>query len=79
MNVDLEITGGRGRDEEIVAVVATAGLEDILEHLLPQRRPWCRDKRIWEMVQLGREVRYQTDYILGSNPRTLQNVDVRDP
>ena len=42
LNVDLERPGGRGRDEEITAVVATAGLEDLLEHFLPRRHPWCR-------------------------------------
>ena len=35
LNVNLERTGGRGRDEEISVVVATAGLEDILEQFLP--------------------------------------------
>ena len=29
LNADLERTGGRGRDKDITAVVATAGLEDL--------------------------------------------------
>ena len=29
LNADLESTGGRGRDKDITAVVATAGLEDL--------------------------------------------------
>ena len=67
LNADLERTGGRGQDKDITAVVATAGLEDLSEHFLPQWRPWCRGRREWAMVQLGREVRSRTDYILGSN------------
>ena len=36
LNLDMERTGGWGRDEEIADAVATAGLEDILAHFLPQ-------------------------------------------
>ena len=45
-NVDLEKTGGQGQDEEIAAVVATAGLEDLAGHFLPQRWAWCKDLRM---------------------------------
>ena len=54
LNVNLESTGVRGRDEDIVALVATAGLEDILKHLFTGQSPWCRDRRMWTMVQLCR-------------------------
>ena len=79
LNADLERTGGRGRDKDITAVVATVGLEDLSEHFLPQWCPWCRGKRAWAVVQLGREVRSRTDYILGSDRQIIQNVAVRDP
>ena len=65
-------------DKEIAAVVATAGLEDLLENLLLQRRPWCRERGTWVVVWQGREVRFRTDYILGSDLRIFRNVAVRD-
>ena len=34
LNVKLERTRGKGRDKEIAVVVATTGLEYILEHFL---------------------------------------------
>ena len=65
LNVDLERTGVRGRYKDIAVVVATAGLEVLSEHFLPQRRIWCRDRRTLAMVRQGREVSSRTDYILG--------------
>ena len=67
LNINLERTERRGRDEEIAAAVVTAGLVDLLGNFLPQQRTWCKYRRTWEMVQKGRVVRSQTDYILGSN------------
>ena len=54
LNIDLERTGGWGRDKEIATVVATAGLEDPFDHLFTRQRPWCRDRRTWVMVRQGR-------------------------
>ena len=50
-NVDLNKAGGRRRDEEIVVVLATAGLEDLPGHFLPQRKAWCKDWRTWAVVR----------------------------
>ena len=44
-NVDLERTGGWGRDEQIMAVVATEVLEDLAGHFPPQQQAWCKDQR----------------------------------
>ena len=35
LNVELKKSGGRGRDEEIIAALETAGLEDLSGHFLP--------------------------------------------
>ena len=70
---------GYRRVEEISAALTTAGLEDISEHFLPRRCPWCRDGRMWSMVWAGRDVRSRTDYILGTDRRLFWNVSVRDP
>ena len=51
----------------------------MLDHFPPQHRPWFRDGRTWSMVRLGREVRFQTDYILGTYFHLFRNVAVRDP
>ena len=74
----LESTGGRGQDEDIAGVVATAGLEDIIAHFISQRRVFNSDWRTWVMVRQKRDVRSRTDYILGSDCRIFQNVAVRD-
>ena len=79
LNADLERIGGRGQDEEIAAVVATAGLEDLLGHLLPRRCTWCKDRWTWKMVCQGRYVRSQMDYILVSDHHIFRNVEVQDP
>ena len=60
-SVELEKIGGRGRDEEIMSAVETAGLEDLSGNFLPRRRVWCKDKRTWEVVSQGKAVRSWTD------------------
>ena len=75
-NVNLSEPEGDRRGEDIAAAMATEGLEDMSEHLLPRRRSWCRDRRTWSMI---REVRSQTDYILGTDLCLFGNVSVRDP
>ena len=77
-NVDLEKTGGWGRDKEIAAAVVMAGLEDLAGHFLLRRRACFKDRRMWEVVSQGKVVRYQTEYILGSERRIFQNMAVRD-
>ena len=78
IKVYLDRTGGWGQDKEITAAAATAGIEDILVHLLLQQRAWNRDWRTWAMVRQGREVKSQMEYIMGSDRRIFQNMAVRD-
>ena len=48
LNVELGKTGSRGRDEEITAAVATAGLEDMVgQHFFPRIQVWYRGWRTW--------------------------------
>ena len=51
LNVDLGKAGGRGRDEKIVAAVATVVLEDLAGHFFLQRQAWYRHQRMWETVR----------------------------
>ena len=57
MNANLAEPEGDRREEDIAATMATEGLEDMLAHFLPRRRPWCQYGRTWIMLQKGREVR----------------------
>ena len=74
----LEPEGDR-RGEEIAATLATERIKDMSEHFLLRRSSWCLDRRTWSMIRAGREVRYQTDYILGMDRRLFWNVSVREP
>ena len=38
LNVDLLWTYGRGRDDDIAAAMATAGIEDLVGHFLSRRK-----------------------------------------
>ena len=67
LNVDLDKAGVQGWDEEIMATVATAGLEDLAGHFPPRRRAWFKDRRTWAVVRQGSAVRSRTEYILGSD------------
>ena len=78
-NFNLVEPEGDWRGEDIAAAMATEGLEDMLAHLLPRRRSWCRDGRTWSMIWEGREVPSRTDYILGTDLRLFGNVSVQDP
>ena len=58
---------GDRRGEKIVAALTTEGLENMSAQFLLRWRPWCRDRRTLIMVRERIEVRYRTDYILGTD------------
>ena len=68
-NTKLSDTEGDWRGEEIAAMIASEGLKDMSEHFLPRQRSRIRYRRIWIMIQAGREVSSRTDYILGTDIR----------
>ena len=74
-NAKLAGPEGVKRDKEIVALVESS-LEDMLAHFLPCQRPWFRDRRMWIMVRLGRDVWYWTDYIMRTDKRFFRNMSV---
>ena len=78
LNINLAAPEGYQREEDIATTIATEGLEDMALHFLPRQRRWCRDRRTWGMLQKGREVRSQTDYILGTDRCLFGNVSVQD-
>ena len=77
--LDILAPEGNRRAENIATDLATAGVEDMAQHFMPQRRRWNRDRRTWDMRQKGQVVRSRTDYILGTDRRLFKNVAVRGP
>ena len=47
-------------------------------HFLPRCNPWLKGRCTWSIQWDGQEVRSQTDYILVTDHRLFQDVDVRD-
>ena len=74
INTDLGDMACDGRGSEIAAAITEAGLEDMTAHFLPRKRKWERDRRTWSMVRGGKEIRYRTDYILGTDLSLFSNV-----
>ena len=50
-NVDIAALEGDWRAEDIATELATAGLEDMARHFLPQEKRWFRDRRTWVMLR----------------------------
>ena len=78
-NVDIATPEGDRRAEDMATELATAGLEDMARHFLPQEKRWCRDRRTWGMLRKGQEVWFRTDYTLGMDSYLFRNVTVWDP
>ena len=53
-NVDITAPEEDWRAEDIATELASAGLEDMAQHFLPQEKRWCRDQRTWGMLRKGR-------------------------
>ena len=79
LNVKLLDPEGYWRGEEITAALTTEVMEDMEAYFFLRRRLWCLDVRTWIMVCAGREVRFRTDYILGTDCRLFWNMSVQDP
>ena len=78
INTNLTAPEGRTQDEDIAEAIAEAGLEDMSGNFLSQKKSWLKYGRAWCMHRRGRELRSQTNYILVTDCRLLQNVAVRD-
>ena len=59
--------------------MTAVGLEYILVYFHKCLCPWNRDKEIWSMVDIVREVRSRTDYILETDRSLFRNMSVQDP
>ena len=79
LNSNLVEPEGTQQVEAMTEDLTAAGLEDMGMHFLPRCRLWLQDRFTWGMRRDGREVQYQTDYILGKYLRLFQDVAIRDP
>ena len=77
-NTNLFAPEWQARDEDIAAVMAAAGTEDLSGHFLPLQKPWLTDSRTWCMCRGGHEVHSWTKYIMDIDQYLLQNVVVHD-
>ena len=66
-------------DEDIYTAMATEGLEDMADYLLPRHLPWKIDGQTWNILYCRKEVRPQKDYILRTDHRLFQNVAAQEP
>ena len=76
LNANLDQTEGYQTEKEIAATLTATILKGMPSHFLMRWSPQFWDGKTWSMVQLGREVRYQTDYILETDRHILRNVAV---
>ena len=56
----------------------TEELEDMPVQFILRCKSWEWDGITWIMVRLGREVQYQTDYLLGTDQRLFHNTSIQD-
>ena len=78
-NTDITVKDGNSCGSEIVAAIATAGLEDVSAHFLPHCKSWARDGRTWYVLHQWREVQSCMEYLLVMDCHLFWNVSVQDP
>ena len=78
INANLEEPEGTLRLEAIADRLTAAGLSDMGLHFLPRQKPWLKDRCTWRIQQDKLEVRYRTDYIIGTHCRLFQDVTFWD-
>ena len=78
-NMNLTALEGNVHEKGITTAMVASGKEDTYVHFTPHHKYWAWYGRTWRTTWRGWEVRYQTDYILGTNQRLIHNVSVWDP
>ena len=76
LNAKLAETEGTPRGEAISDDLVAAGPMDMGVKFLPQNNPWFEDRCTWRMQRDGQVFRYWADYILGTDCRLFQDMDV---
>jgi exonuclease III len=65
------------RNQQVAALLATYGLEDLLHHF-QQRKPY-RARNTWHQSRQGVLYHSRCDYILGTDRRLFEMVGIREP
>jgi hypothetical protein len=77
INVDLRTQTPDNRDTEIMALLATLGLEDMAAHFIQRKK--FRHGNTWQMERDGTTLQSQCDYILGTDRRIFKYISIKDP
>jgi exonuclease III len=77
INVDLRTNAPSTRDTEIMAFLATLGLEDMAMHFTQRKN--FRHGNTWSMEREGTLLQSRCDYILGTDRRLFQYILIKDP
>ena len=77
INANLEYPEGTLWLEALVDKLTASCLIDMCLHFLPQCNPWLKYRCTWRIQRYGQEVRSWTEYIIGTDCRLFQDVDVR--
>jgi hypothetical protein len=77
LNVDLYGTSPDDRATEIIALVASLGLEDMSSHFL-QRKGYCHGDT-WHMLRNGQLISSRCDYILATDRKYFKYAGLREP
>ena len=76
LNVDLSALHDN-RAADIAALIASFGLLDLLSHFYQRRR--FADRATWSQVHGSSTLSSRCDYILGTDRRFFQNVQIKQP
>jgi hypothetical protein len=77
INVDLRTNTPNNRDTEIMAFIATLGLEDMATHFI--QRKTFRHGNTWSMEREGTLLQSRCDYILSTDRRLFQYIHIKNP
>jgi hypothetical protein len=77
INVDLRTQTPDNRDTEIMALLATLGLEDMAAHFIQRKK--FRHGNTWQMERDGTLLHSRCYYILGADRRIFKYITVKDP
>jgi exonuclease III len=77
INIDLRKQTPTNRDTEIMALLATLGLEDMSTHFLQRKK--FRHGNTWQMGREGNIIQSRCDYTLGTDRRIFKYISIKDP
>jgi hypothetical protein len=77
INVDLQTNTPSNHDTEIMALLATLGLEDMSTHFLQRKN--FQHGNTWSMEREGDLIQSRCNYILGTDRRLFKYIQIKEP